>query len=118
MKFRAPDAGEVDARGAPRRRDFELVLSNLAVEETAARFSAILDEIVSRDPGELLIERIEANAADDSSTGSSLGNSDPDERLWRPAELDVRAERGGHACPCRDLCGASALGHKAHRSQR
>ena len=30
-------------------------------------------EIISRDPGELLIERIEANAADENSSGSGLG---------------------------------------------
>jgi hypothetical protein len=73
VKFRAPDAGEVTLAARLDGTTFELLLSNVAVEETAARFGAILDEIVSRDPGELLIERIEANAADDSSTGSSLG---------------------------------------------
>ena len=73
VKFRAPDAGEVVIETRLDGANFELVLSNLSAEETAARFQAILEEIVSRDPGELLIERIEANAADDSSTGSSLG---------------------------------------------
>jgi hypothetical protein len=73
VKFRAPDGGEVMLAARLDGANFELLLSNIAVAETAGRFGAILDEIVSRDPGELLIERIEANAADDSSTGSSLG---------------------------------------------
>lgn len=73
VKFRAPDAGEVTLSARLDGAIFELLLTNIAADETAARFGAILDEIVSRDPGELLIERIEANAADDSSTGSSLG---------------------------------------------
>jgi hypothetical protein len=73
VKFRAPDAGEVKLAARLDGSNFELLLSNIAAPETAKRFGAILDEIVSRDPGELLIERIEANAADDSSTGSSLG---------------------------------------------
>lgn len=73
VKFRAPDAGEVTLSARLDGATFELLLTNIAADETAARFGAILDEIVSRDPGELLIERIEANAADDSSTGSSLG---------------------------------------------
>ena len=37
------------------------------------RFQALIEEITSRDPGELLIERIEANAADENSSGSGLG---------------------------------------------
>lgn len=73
VKFRAPDGGEVTLAARLDGQAFELLLTNIAAAETAARFGAILDEIVSRDPGELLIERIEANAADDASTGSSLG---------------------------------------------
>ncbi len=73
VKFRAADAGDVVLETRLDGPAFELVLTNISAAETAARFQGIIEEIVSRDPGELLIERIEANAADDSSTGSSLG---------------------------------------------
>ena len=53
--------------------NFELTVSNDTEAEVASRFQALIEEITSRDPGELLIERIEANAADENSSGSGLG---------------------------------------------
>jgi hypothetical protein len=37
------------------------------------RFGTLLDELACGDPGELLIERIEANAANENSNASGLG---------------------------------------------
>jgi len=71
VKFRAP--GDVELDASLRDRDFTLRLANLAEPATAARFETLLEEIVSRDPGELLIERIEANAEDPDAGGSGLG---------------------------------------------
>jgi hypothetical protein len=36
-------------------------------------FQALLGEITAGDPGELLLQRIEANAADENASGSGLG---------------------------------------------
>ena len=71
LKFRAP--GDIDIRTALENKRFTLVLTNSVSLETAERFAVLLAEITSRDPGELLIERIEANAADEDSTASGLG---------------------------------------------
>lgn len=71
IKFRVPGAIRVECSLA--QGNFELTVSNDAAPETATRFQALIEEIVSRDPGELLIERIEANAADENSSGSGLG---------------------------------------------
>jgi hypothetical protein len=73
VKFRAPGAGDIVIEAGLRDSLFELVLANFATEDTTVRFQALLEEIVSRDPGELLIERIEANASDGSASGSGLG---------------------------------------------
>ena len=45
----------------------------MASSDVASRFQSLLSELTARDPGELLIERIEANAADETSSGSGLG---------------------------------------------
>lgn len=71
VKFRAP--GDILIRSSLEGDCFELRLTNLIDQETSMRFQAMLAEVTSRDPGELLIERIEANAADASSSGSGLG---------------------------------------------
>jgi hypothetical protein len=71
VKFRAP--GDVRLLTALEDRTFELKLSNLVEPAVAARFETLLGKIVSRDPGELLIETIEANAADPEAGGSGLG---------------------------------------------
>lgn len=71
VKFRAP--GEIALETSLDGNIFKLRLSNETVPETAARFETLLAEITSHDPGDLLIERIEANAADPDAGGSGLG---------------------------------------------
>ncbi|MGO4832693.1 ATP-binding protein [Rhizobiaceae sp. 2RAB30] len=71
VKFRAP--GDIVIESSLEDGRFELKVTNLVPVETAARFNALLVELTSRDPGDLLIERIEANAADVESSGSGLG---------------------------------------------
>ncbi len=51
----------------------EIRVTNLIGEDASARLKCMLAEVTSRDPGEMLIEKIEANAADASSRGSGLG---------------------------------------------
>lgn len=71
IKFRAP--GDVVLQTTLEERRFEIKVSNLIGVETAERFAALLAGMQGRDPGELLIERIEANALDAKSSGSGLG---------------------------------------------
>ena len=71
IKFRAPGSIKVDC--SLQDGNFELTVSNETAAEVATRFQSLIEEITSRDPGELLIERIEANAADESSSASGLG---------------------------------------------
>lgn len=71
IKFRAP--GDIRIDCSLEQGNFELTVSNDAAPEVATRFQALIEEITSRDPGELLIERIEANAADETSSASGLG---------------------------------------------
>jgi hypothetical protein len=71
IKFRAP--GDILIESSLDGGRFELKVTNLIGIETAARFNALLVELTSRNPGDLLIERIEANAADAESSGSGLG---------------------------------------------
>ena len=71
VKFRAP--GDIVIEATLEGNNFEVRVSNLVAASTAERFRGLLEEITSRDPGELLTERIELNAADPSSSGSGLG---------------------------------------------
>ncbi|MEM8813580.1 MAG: ATP-binding protein [Pseudomonadota bacterium] len=71
VKFRAP--GDIEIDTSLEAGNFELKVSNLVEEETARRFQDLLGEITSKDPGELLIERIEQNALDPESSASGLG---------------------------------------------
>lgn len=71
IKFRVPGAIQVDC--SLENGNFELTVSNDTAADVAARFQSLIEDIISRDPGELLIERIEANAADENSSGSGLG---------------------------------------------
>jgi hypothetical protein len=71
FKFRA--AGDVVVETSLDGMNFELKLSNFIGEETALRFQKVLGEITVDDPGELLIRRIEENAAGESPNGSGLG---------------------------------------------
>jgi hypothetical protein len=71
VKFRTP--GDILVQSSLQGARFEIRVINLIDEATSARFQPLLGELTSRDPGELLIERIEANAEDASSGGSGLG---------------------------------------------
>lgn len=71
VKFRHP--GDISVETSVEDARFEIKVSNLVNRETAERFSALLEEVTARDPGELLIERIEANAEDATSSASGLG---------------------------------------------
>lgn len=71
IKFRVPGAIRVDC--SLQDGNFELTVSNDTAADVASRFQVLIEEITSRDPGELLIERIEANAADENSSASGLG---------------------------------------------
>lgn len=71
IKFRVP--GSIRVRCSLQDGNFELTVSNDTSPDVANRFQSLIEEIISRDPGELLIERIEANAADENSSGSGLG---------------------------------------------
>lgn len=71
VKFRAP--GDIEIEAGIHDSIFGLCVQNRVDAKTAERFQALLSEITAGDPGELLIERIEANAADPGSGGSGLG---------------------------------------------
>lgn len=71
VKFRAP--GDIEIEAGVHDRSFSLCVQNRVDAGTAERFRALLAEITAGDPGELLIERIERNAADPHSGGSGLG---------------------------------------------
>lgn len=71
VKFRAP--GDIAVDASLEEGNFEIRVCNLVAADTASRFQGLLAEITARDPGDLLIERIERNAADPSSSGSGLG---------------------------------------------
>lgn len=71
IKFRIP--GDIEVRGSLEDGNFEVTVTNRTAPETAGKFQLLLAELTTRDPGELLIERIEANAADEGSSGSGLG---------------------------------------------
>lgn len=70
VKFRT--AGEIVVEVSIATNAFRAKVSNFIDEDTAERFRHLLSEITAGDPGELLIERIEANATG-SGAGSGLG---------------------------------------------
>jgi hypothetical protein len=71
IKFRAP--GEVLVEATMDSETFKVKVSNLVAEKIASEFQNLLSEITVGDPGDLLIQRIEANAADAEASGSGLG---------------------------------------------
>ncbi|MGV8998118.1 MAG: slr1658 superfamily regulator [Parvibaculaceae bacterium] len=71
VKFRAD--GDVILSTSLEGDEFTFRLTNDTSAATAAGFENLLGELTSRDPGDLLIERIEANALDPDSSGSGLG---------------------------------------------
>ncbi|TYC64471.1 ATP-binding protein [Rhodobacterales bacterium] len=71
IKFR--HGGDVEISGSLEAETFEVRVVNVIDEETARTFRGHLNDLLERDPGELLLERIEANALDPDSSGSGLG---------------------------------------------
>jgi hypothetical protein len=95
VKFRAP--GEITIEASMDSESFKVKVSNVVDGETASVFQGLLSEITVGNPGELLIQRIEANAADPETTSSGLGlltlMSDYDARLawiFSPADESDR----------------------------
>ncbi|MBB3544310.1 MULTISPECIES: ATP-binding protein [unclassified Rhizobium] len=71
IKFRS--RGEVVVEALAQADCFRLRVSNLVDRETADRFQQLLATVTSGDPGELLIEQIEASAMATSGNASGLG---------------------------------------------
>ncbi|MES1990765.1 MAG: ATP-binding protein [Pseudomonadota bacterium] len=71
VKFRSD--GNVTISTALEDDEFTFRLTNNTSTATATGFEVLLGELTSRDPGDLLIERIEANALDPDNSGSGLG---------------------------------------------
>jgi len=94
VKFRV--AGNIEIACSLEKHNFEACIVNHIDADSCAKFKELLNEILARDPGELLMERIEANALDPDSSGSGLGiltlMNDYDARLgWR---FDVEHANG------------------------
>jgi len=71
VKFRA--RGEIMIEASMDSENFKVKVSNVVDGVTASVFQALLAEITHGDPGDLLIQKIEENAADPDRTGSGLG---------------------------------------------
>ena len=71
VKFKA--SGDIAIDTSVEDGRFRLCVANLVSEERALRFQEILRTLEGRDPSELMIERIEQNAADPTERGSGLG---------------------------------------------
>jgi hypothetical protein len=71
LKFREP--GEITIEAAMDVDSFKIKVSNVVSLERAAAFQMLLTDITVGDPGDLLIQRIEANALDPETSGSGLG---------------------------------------------
>ena len=71
IKFHSP--GDIEVRCSVEQSTFEVAVVNRIAPDLVPGFQGLLAELTAGDPGELLIERIEANAADETSSGSGLG---------------------------------------------
>lgn len=71
VKFRR--GGEILVEASIEANTFRTKVSNFIDKATAQRFQHLLSEITTGDPGELLIERIEANATRARMSDSGLG---------------------------------------------
>ena len=71
VKFRSTDLIVIES--LLDENEFRLCISNSLEEAVAHDFQRVLGDLVVGDPGDLLIERIEMNAADPESSGSGLG---------------------------------------------
>lgn len=71
IKFCSP--GDVEVRCSLANSTFELAVINMISPERIPGLQLLIEELTTRDPSDLLIERIEANAADETSSASGLG---------------------------------------------
>jgi len=71
LKFRS--AGDIEIVSAVEGGQFRLRVTNLVTRGAAVRFQDVLAGLEGRDPSEMLIERIEQNAADAASATSGIG---------------------------------------------
>lgn len=71
VKFRT--SGDIVIDTSMEDDNFRLCVTNSISKAGALRFQDVLERLQGRDPSDLLIERIERNAADPNSTGSGLG---------------------------------------------
>ncbi len=71
VKFR--HGGDVDIIGSLEAGTFEIRIMNVIDRPTAKAFKALLGALLEREAGDLLLERIEANALDPDASGSGLG---------------------------------------------
>ncbi|POF33807.1 slr1658 superfamily regulator [Roseibium marinum] len=71
IKFRK--GGDIEIVGSLDGGTFEILIKNRIDARTAESFKGHLTKLLEREPGELLLERIEENALDPDSTGSGLG---------------------------------------------
>lgn len=71
VKFRAP--GDIEIEAGINGNLFLMRIANWISQGTSRHFQLLLREITDGDPGQLLIQRIEANAADRTSSASGLG---------------------------------------------
>lgn len=71
VKFR--EGGEILVETSIEANTFRAKVSNFIDQTTAQRFQQLLSEITTGDPGERLIERIEANATSGNTNSSGLG---------------------------------------------
>jgi hypothetical protein len=71
VKFR--HGGDIEIRSSLEEDLFEIQIVNCVDPETATKFQTHLAGLLEREPGELLLERIEENALNPESSGSGLG---------------------------------------------
>ncbi|MBP1861743.1 hypothetical protein J2Z75_005272 [Rhizobium herbae] len=71
VKFR--EGGEILVETSIEANTFRVKVSNFVDQTTARRFQQLLSEITTGDPGERLIEKIEANATLGNTNSSGLG---------------------------------------------
>jgi hypothetical protein len=65
--------GDVEVSCSLEGLTFEVLVINMINSDLVSGFQVLLEDLTTRDPGDLLIERIEANAANESSSASGLG---------------------------------------------
>ncbi|UES46850.1 slr1658 superfamily regulator [Roseibium aggregatum] len=71
IKFR--HGGDIAIHSSLEEQTFEIRIVNRIDQETAVKFQGHLKALLDREPGELLLERIEENALNPDSSGSGLG---------------------------------------------